>query len=70
MVWQRQFNNDMKYTINTTVRNIAENGTEQERTLYQVIGTDKAGNASIVGNYDTEEAATEVVRQLQALEDE
>ena len=60
----------MKYTINTTVRNIAENGTEQERTLYQVIGTDKAGNASIVGNYDTEEAATEVVRQLQALEDE
>lgn len=70
MVWQRQFNNDMKYTINTTVRNIAENGTEQERTLYQVIGTDREGNASIVGNYDTEEAATEVVRQLQAIEDE
>lgn len=70
MVWQRQFNNDMKYTINTTVRNIAENGTEQERTLYQVIGTDREGNASIVGNYDTEEAATEIVRQLQAIEDE
>ena len=33
MVWQRQLNNDMKYTINTTVRNIAENGTERERTL-------------------------------------
>ena len=60
----------MKYTINTTVRNIAENGTEEERTLYQVIGTDKAGNASIVGNYDTEEAATEVVKELETLENE
>jgi len=70
MVWQRQLNNDMKYTINTTVRNIAENGTEGERTLYQVIGTDREGNASIVGNYDTEEAAKEVVKQLEALEDE
>ena len=59
----------MKYTINTTVRNIAENGTEQERTLYQVIGTDREGNASIVGNYETDEAAKEVVRQLQELED-
>ncbi len=70
MVWKRQLNNDMKYTINTTVRNIAENGTEGERTLHQVIGTDREGNASIVGNYDTEEAATEVVKQLEALEDE
>ncbi len=70
MVWQRQLNDHMKYTINTTVRNIAENGTEGERTLYQVIGTDREGNASIVGNYDTEEAAKEVVKQLEALEDE
>lgn len=70
MVWQRQFNNDMKYTINTTVRNIAENGIEQERTLYQVIGTDREGNASIVGNYDTEEAAEAVKAELEALEDE
>ncbi len=70
MVWQRQFNNDMKYTINTTVRNIAENGTEEERTLYQVIGTDKKGNASIVGNYDSQEAAEAVKAELEALEDE
>ncbi len=70
MVWKRQLNNDMKYTINTTVRNIAENGTEGERTLHQVIGTDREGNASIVGNYDTDEAAKEVVKQLEALEDE
>ena len=60
----------MRYTINTTVRNIAENGTEEERTLYQVIGTDKAGNASIVGNYDTQEAAEAVKAELEALEDE
>lgn len=56
----------MKYTINTTVRNIAENGTEGERTLHQVIGTDRQGNAFIVGNYDTQEAAQEVVKQLEA----
>ena len=60
----------MKYTINTTVRNIAENGTEEERTLYQVIGTDKSGNASIVGNYDSQEAAEAVKAELEALEDE
>lgn len=70
MVWQRQFNNDMKYTINTTVRNIAENGTERERTLYQVIGTDREGNASIVGNYDSQEAAEAVKAELEALDDE
>jgi hypothetical protein len=70
MVWKRKLNNDMKYTINTTVRNIAENGTEQERTLYQVIGTDREGNASIVGNYDTEEGAQEVVRELEALDED
>ena len=70
MVWKRQFNNDMKYTINTTVRNIAENGTERERTLYQVIGTDREGNASIVGNYDSQEAAEAVKADLEALEDE
>ena len=68
MVWQRQFNNDMRYTINTTVRNIAENGTEEERTLYQVIGTDKKGNASIVGNYDSQEAAEAVKAELEALD--
>ena len=60
----------MRYTINTTVRNIAENGTEEERTLYQVIGTDREGNASIVGNYDSQEAADEVVRQLEALDED
>ena len=60
----------MKYTINTTVRNIAEDCTEQERTLYQVIGTDREGNASIVGNYDTEEAAQEVVRELESLDED
>lgn len=60
----------MKYTINTTVRNIAENGTERERTLYQVIGTDKKGNASIVGNYDSQEAAEAVKAELEALDDE
>lgn len=60
----------MKYTINTTVRNIAENGTERERTLYQVIGTDREGNASIVGNYDSQEAAEAVKAELEALEDE
>mgnify|MGYP003109199795 CR=1 FL=1 len=70
MVWKRKLNNDMKYTINTTVRNIAEDGTEQERTLYQVIGTDREGNASIVGNYDTEEAAQEVVRELESLDED
>ena len=70
MVWKRQLNNDMKYTINTTVRNIAENGTERERTLYQVIGTDREGNASIVGNYDSQEAAEAVKAELEALEDE
>lgn len=60
----------MKYTINTTVRNIAENGTEGERTLHQVIGTDREGNASIVGNYDTEESAKEVVKQLETLDED
>lgn len=60
----------MKYTINTTVRNIAENGTERERTLYQVIGTDREGNASIVGNYDSQEAAEAVKAELEALDDE
>ena len=60
----------MKYTINTTVRNIAEDGTEQERTLYQVIGTDREGNASIAGNYDTEDAAQEVVRELESLDED
>ena len=70
MVWKRQLNNDMRHTINTIVRNIAENGTERERTLYQVIGTDKDGKASIVGNYDSQESADEVVEQLEALEDE
>lgn len=60
----------MRYTINTTVRNIAENGTEGERTLYQVIGTDKKGNASIVGNYDSQEAAEAVKAELEALDDE
>lgn len=69
MVWKRQLNNDMKYTINTTVRNIAENGTERERTLYQVIGTDREGNASIVGNYDTQEAAEAVKAELEALDE-
>ena len=58
----------MRYTINTTVRNIAENGTEEERTLYQVIGTDKKGNASIVGNYDSQEAAEAVKAELEALD--
>lgn len=70
MVWQRQLNDHMKYTINTTVRNIAENGTERERTLYQVIGTDREGNASIVGNYDSQEAAEAVKAELEALDDE
>ena len=60
----------MRYTINTTVRNIAENGTEGERTLYQVIGTDKKGNASIVGNYDSQEAAEAVKAELEALDEE
>lgn len=59
----------MRYTINTTVRNIAENGTEGERTLYQVIGTDKKGNASIVGNYDSQEAAEAVKAELEALDE-
>ena len=59
----------MKYTINTTVRNIAENGTERERTLYQVIGTDREGNASIVGNYDSQEAAEAVKAELEALDE-
>ena len=68
MVWQRQFNNDMTYTINTSVRNVAENGTEEERTFYIVTGT-QDGEATIIGQYDAE-AAEAVKAELEALEDE
>ena len=38
----------MTYTINTSVRNVAENGTEEERTFYIVTGT-QDGEATIIG---------------------
>ena len=59
----------MKYTINTSVRTVAEDGTEHKRTFYIVTGT-QDGEATIIGQYNTEEAATEVVKQLEALDDE
>ena len=59
----------MTYTINTSVRNVAENGTEEERTLYIVTGT-QDGEATIIGHYDTQEAAEAVKAQLEALDDE
>ena len=68
MVWQRQFNNDMTYTINTSVRNVAENGTEEERTFYIVTGT-QDGEAIIIGQYDTQEAAEAVKAELEALDE-
>lgn len=69
MVWKRQLNNDMTYTINTSVRNVAENGTEEERTFYIVTGT-QDGEATIIGQYDTQEAAEAVKAELEALDNE
>ena len=59
----------MTYTINTSVRNVAENGTEGERTFYIVTGT-QDGEAIIIGQYDSQEAAEAVKAELEALEDE
>ncbi len=60
----------MKYTINTSTRNIAEGSTTEERTVFRVIGTDREGNASIVGQYKSEEEAQGVIKELEALDDE
>ena len=59
----------MTYTINTSVRNVAENGTEEERTFYIVTGT-QDGEATIIGQYDTQAAAEAVKAELEALDDE
>lgn len=60
----------MRYTINTSTRNIASKSTTEERTVFRVIGTDKDGNASIVGQYNSEEEAQGVIKELEALDDE
>lgn len=66
MVWKRQLNNDMTYTINTSARTVAENGTEEKRTFYIVTGT-QDGQETIIGQYDTQEAAEAVKAELEAL---
>ena len=58
----------MTYTINTSVRNVAENGTEEERTFYIVTGT-QDGEATIIGQDDTQEAAEAVKAELEALDE-
>ena len=60
----------MRYTINTSTRNIASKSTTEERTVFRVIGTDRDGNASIVGQYNSEEEAEAVIRELEGLDDE
>jgi hypothetical protein len=60
----------MRYTINTSTRNIASGKTTEERTVFRVIGTDRDGNASIVGQYKSEEEAQGVIKELEALDDE
>ena len=59
----------MRYTINTTVRNVAENGTEEKRTFYIVTGT-QDGEATIIGQYDSQEAAEAVKAELEALDED
>lgn len=59
----------MTYTINTSTRTVAENGTEEERTFYIVTGT-QDGEATIIGQYDTQEDAEAVKAELEALDEE
>jgi len=59
----------MTYSINTTVRTVAENGTEEERTFYIVTGTEN-GEATIIGQYDTQKAAAAVKAELEALDED
>ena len=59
----------MTYTINTSTRTVAENGTEEERTFYIVTGT-QDGEATVIGQYDTQEDAEAVKAELEALDDE
>lgn len=60
----------MRYTINTSTRNIASKSKTEERTVFRVIGTDREGNASIVGQYSSEEEAEAVIRELEALDED
>ena len=58
----------MTYTINTSVRTVAENGTEEERTFDIVTGT-QDGEATIIGQYDTQQPAAAVKAELEALDE-
>ena len=60
----------MRYTINTSTRNIASKSTTEERAVFRVIGTDRNGNASIIGQYNSEEEAEAVIRELEALDED